>query len=217
MNGLYMGIKYTDIAFKFTYIGEDMPKKSTKSKKAESTIQKRGRREGVSPETVILFNRHNCLFYTTIKDGKKVTGRDYTVHGQKIKDLQVAFTRAKDTLTTKLMKCVRDKEYKEDIFRAIPTFFDIEKDIDLGFYPPGLFENGDKMISRVVDKEKALLRLDELVKETGEYLSSLGRPDLQTYLNTQYGNMKTENTPIGKTEESSPDAIQLKQLSMFKF
>ena len=183
-----------------------MPKKKTTKNNNESKIQRRGRRQGESPEMVILFNRHNCLFYTTIKEGKKVVGRDYTVHVSKVRELQVAFTRAKDTLTTKLMKCVRDKQYKEDIFRAIPTFFDIEKDIDIGFYPPGLFENNDQMITKVVDKEKALERLDELVKETGDYLKSLGRPDLKTYLDSKYADMKTEDTPIGKTEESSPNA-----------
>mgnify|MGYP003140452292 CR=1 FL=1 len=192
-----------------------MAKKKTTAKKGK-TEQKRGRRKGEKPEEVILFNRHNCMFYSTIKKGNKVVGRDYTKHDEKCSELQNKAIRAKDTNTTKLMKTVKNKEYKEDIFKALPVFFDYEMEIDTKFYPPGLFENTDNMVSIVPDKEKMLAKLDELVDETGDYLSSLGRPDLKTWLDTNYNKMITEDNPIGRTEKQNPDKVQLKQLGQLK-
>lgn len=181
-------------------------------------LNKRGRKAGEIPDEVILYNRHNCLFYKTIKDKDgKVIGRDYSVHDKKVESLQIAFSRAKDTMTTKLMKAVRDKKYKEDIFKAVPLFFDIERTIDIMFYPAGLFDKGDEMISVVVDKEKAMIRLDELIKETKEYLTSLELGDLAQQLQAKFDTMETEDTPIGRTEKQNPDKVQVQQLKMFKF
>lgn len=194
-----------------------MPTKK-KSKQKELFSAKRGRKKGQTPNEVILFNRHNCLFYKTIKNSKgNVIGRDYTVHDKKAEQLQVAFTRAQDTITTKLMKSVRDKEYKEDIFKAIPLFFDYEKEIDPKFYPPGLFENEDAKISSVVDKDAAMNRLDELVKETKDYLISLDMADLAEQLQSKFDSMKTEDNPIGRTEKQNPDIVQKNQLKGFSF
>lgn len=194
-----------------------MPKK-TKQAKLDLSVSKRGRKEGQKPDEVILYNRHNCLFYKTIKNKKgKVVARDYSVHDKKVESLQLAFTRAQDTITTKLMKCVRDKEYKEDIFKAIPLFFDFEKTIDLKFFPAGLFENEDQKIDTVVDKEKAMIRLDELIQETKDYLVSLELGELAEQLQVKFDKMKTEDTPIGRTEKQNPDTVQKNQLKMFKF
>lgn len=194
-----------------------MPKKG-KQAKLDLGQAKRGRKEGEKPDEVILYNRHNCLFYKTIKNKKgKVIGRDYSVHDKKVEALQVAFTRAQDTITTKLMKSVRDKQYKEDIFKAIPLFFDFEKTIDLKFYPAGLFENEDEKIDTVVDKEKAMIRLVELIQETKDYLVSLGMSELSGQLQDKFDKMKTEDTPIGRTEKQNPDNIQKTQLQGFKF
>lgn len=194
-----------------------MPKK-TKQAKLDLSVSKRGRKSGQKPDEVILYNRHNCLFYKTIKNEKgNVVARDYSVHDKKVEALQLAFTRAQDTITTKLMKSVRDKQYKEDIFKAIPLFFDFEKTIDLKFFPPGLFENEDEKIDTVVDKEKAMIRLDELVAESKEYLTSLGMGELAGQLQDKFDKMKTEDTPIGRTENQNPDTVQKKQLKMFKF
>lgn len=178
---------------------------------------KRGRTKGQSPKEVILYNRHNCLFYITIKKGKRVVGRDYTVHESKVEQLQTKFIRAQDTLTTKLLKAVNKSTYKEDIFKAIPQFFDYETVVDLAFYPPGLFDGEDNMVSRVVDKEEALKRLDVLISETMTYLNDLGASDIAVQLASKYATMITENTPIGKTEDQNPDTVQLNQLKGFKF
>jgi len=194
-----------------------MPRKK-KSKQAKLNLSGRGRRKGSKIDTVILFNRHNCLFYKTIKNDKgTVVGRDYTVHEKKAEELQIKAMRAQDTITTKLMKCVRDKEYKEDIFKSIPLFFDFEKNIDVKLYTPGLFENEDNKVSVVVDKEKAMERLEELIKETSVYLKSLGMEELSEQLQTKFNNMQTEDTPIGRTEKQNPDTVQKKQLHLFSF
>ena len=178
---------------------------------------KRGRAKGESPKEVILYNRHNCLFYITIKKGKRVVGRDYTVHERKVEQLQAKFTRAQDTMTTKLLKAVNKSVYKEDIFKAIPQFFDYETVIDLAFYPAGLFDGEDNKVARVVDKEEALKRLGVLINETMSYLNNLGASKVAVQLASKYATMKTEDTPIGKTEEQNPDTVQLKQLLGFKF
>lgn len=189
-----------------------------KGKQAKLFNGKRGRRAGEKPEEVILFNRHNCLFYKTIKNkAGKVVGRDYRVHEKKVEELQIAYTRAQDTMTTKLMKCVRDKVYKEDIFKMIPLFFDFEKTVDEKFYPAGLFENEDEKVSVVVDKPKAMIRLDELIQETKDYLVSLELGELAEQLQDKFDKMKTEDTPIGRTEKQAPDNVQKSQLSGFKF
>lgn len=194
-----------------------MPTKKKGTQKALFSA-KRGRKKGEIPNEVILFNRHNCMFYKTIKNSNgKVVGRDYSVHDKKVEALQIAFTRAQDTITTKLLKSVRDKEYKEDIFKAIPLFFDFEKTVDTSFYPPGLFENEDKKVDTVVDKEKAMVRLDEFIQETKDYLISLDMSDLAEQLEMEYRGMKTEDTPIGRTEKQNPDRVQLLQLKGFKF
>ncbi len=192
--------------------------KKKKEEQPTENLSKIGREPGYSPDEVILFNRHNCLFYKTIKNDKgKVIGRDYTVHDKKAEQLQVKAMRAQDTITTKLMKCVRDKEYKEDIFKSIPLFFDFEKNIDIQLFPPGLFENEDNKVSTVVDKEKAMERLEELIQETMVYLKSLGMDELSEQLQTKFNNMQTEDTPIGRTEKQNPDTIQKKQLHLFSF
>ncbi len=179
---------------------------------------KPGRKPGEKPEEVILFNRHNCLFYVTIKNMKgTVVARDYSVHERKVEKLQIRFARAQDTLTTKLLKAVKRSRFKEDVFKAIPSFFDFEKQIDTAFFPPGLFENEDNKISRVVDKADALMRLDSLITETMIYLNTLGASKVAVQLASKYAKMITEDTPIGRTVKQNPDVVQKNQLSGFEF
>ena len=192
--------------------------KKTKKNAENKEIIKRGRRKGEKPDTVILFNRHNCLFYQTIKneDGK-VIGRDYSIHDDRVQKLQIAFTRAQDTKTTKLMKAVRDNEYKEDIFKALPNFFDYTKTVDLRELPPQLFENEDGKIIEVVDKKAALEALDRTIATARVYLAELGMDALAEQLQVEYDKMLIEDTPIGKTEKQRHQVVQRKQLKLFKF
>lgn len=190
--------------------------KRKSSNKLKKEVIKRGRKKGELPQRVILYNRHNCMFYTTIKDGDKVIGRDYTVHEEKVKDLQTKFKRSRDTQTTKLLKAIKNTKFKEDVFKALPNLFDYEKTIDLISYPAGLFENTDNKISIVPDKTKMLLQLDKIVSEAGDYLSSIGRPDFDTWIDSEYSKLVTEDIPIGRTEDQDPKKVQLKQLLQFK-
>ena len=182
---------------------------------------RRGREKGTKLEApVILFNRWNLMFYTTIKgktsSGKeKVIGRDYSKHKAVYDDKHDDYTKAHDALITKFLKSLKKATYKEDIIRDVPYFIvlvnvkDVESKVDL-------FEPMDVITNHITDKEASFERLDKYYATAlTELIDVYGKPDLVAKTTEKWNTLKIASAPVGK-EKSQSERIK-HQLDLFEW
>jgi len=189
-----------------------MPRKKT---------QKKGRAKGKKLDSpVILFNRWNLMFYTTIK-GKtekgndKVIGRDYRHHSEVYNQKHDKYRKAHDALITKFLKSLKKATYKEDIIRDVPYFFVIEE-VENAEAQVDKFEAGDKTTDNITNKEATLERLDNYFATAILELTDVhNRADLAAKATTKWLTLKVADKPVGK-DKSQSEKIK-EQLNLFKW
>ena len=182
-----------------------MPRK----KNTPAPKKTKGRVKGTKlDKPVVLFNRWNLMFYTTIKNDKgKVSGRDYTVHSETVQAKLEADKKAHDTRTIKFLKAV-----KSDIVRDCVWLMKLGENRDLDTFD----ERDDKVTDTATLKEETLKALEAyyaklLIELTGD----LGAPKIAADLTTKWKALLTVKKPVGAKKSEREKTIS--QLGMFSF
>ena len=189
--------------------------------KKKKTEPRRGREKGTKLDTpVVLFNRWNLMFYSTIKgetsSGKeKVVGRDYSQHRAVYEAKHSDYLKAHDALLTKFMKSVKKATFKEDIIRDVPYFL-VLIEVDDAESRVDLFEPMDTSTNHITDKEASFERLDKYYATAlTELVDVYEKADLAAKLTDKWNTLKIATSPVGK-DKSQSERIK-EQLDLFEW
>ena len=176
-----------------------------------------GRQKGQQPERVVMFNRYNLLFYTTIKGktetGKsKIVARDYGVHKEHLDDILLSYSRSSDTVTVKFLKAVKRSTWKQDILKSCPNLF-VSVDCDFSDYPIGTFYAEDTKSDIITDVPATMAKLEAANINIQQRLLERGHNAIVAGLIKAWGTLKDDPKPPAKSKD--PKEIENKQLSAF--
>ena len=188
--------------------------------KAKKTPPKTvGRKKGVKPSKVVMFNRYNLMYYVTIKglneDGKEVIkGRDYTVHPEHLAELVKSAKRAIDKPTVKLLKAIKKVSYREDVLKHLPQLIIMSDDKDM-VAPVGTYYGGDKETWPIVDRDATMGWLEGAVIKAQQQLISMGHTEIAAGLITKWSELSTCNKPPSKSKD--PKVMEAEQIAAFSW
>lgn len=178
-----------------------------------------GRQKGQQPETVVMFNRYNLLFYTTIKGktdtGKdKIVARDYGVHRKHLEKIQLSYTRSSDTYTVKFLKAVKRSKWKQDILKSCPNLF-VSVDCDFSDYPIKTFYTKNTKSEIITNIPTTLKKLEEANINIQQRLLERGHNQIVAGLIDKWKQLKDNPKPPAKNKD--PKEIENTQLSAFEW
>lgn len=193
-----------------------MAKAKAKSKpQPKKAPKKAGRKKGEKPSQVIMFNRYNLQYYTTIKnDSNQVIGRDYSVHPEHHAKLVKSAKRAIDKPVVKLLKAIKKVSYKEDILKELPQIVIYQTTKD-SVAPTGTYFANDIEVYPIVDREETLGWLEGYVIKAQQQLISMGHNETAAGLITRWSDMKTCSSPPSKNKD--PKVVEAEQLEAFSW
>ena len=176
-----------------------------------------GRQKGQSPEQVVMFNRYNLLYYTTIKGktetGKpKIVGRDYSIHKETLDKSLRSFSRSSDTYTVKFLKAVKRSTWKQDILKSCPNLI-VSVPCDFADNPIGTYYNEDTKSDIITDTHATLKKLEEANINIQKRLFADGHGKMVEGLIEKWEALKDKPKPPAKAKD--PKQLEADQLSMF--
>jgi hypothetical protein len=173
-----------------------MPKKDTSNRK--------GRAKGTTLKSPpIQFNKYTLMFYTTIKEGNRVVGRDYTEYTNILINKQRESERAQHSLEHRILKAVRKAKYRGDVIKELPEFI-ITKQLDNPSFELDYYESGDKESKEVTDKEATYkMFMDRYASLLLDLTDKLGRGDLAASLSSKWESLKISTAPPSKKQSQS--------------
>jgi len=178
-----------------------------------------GRQKGQTPERVVMFNRYNLLFYTTIKGktetGKpKIVGRDYGVHVEMLESSLRSFSRSSDTYTVKFLKAVKKSSWKQDILKSCPNLI-VSVPCDFADNPIGTYYQEDTKSETITDVPATLHKLETANINIQQRLIADGHHHIAAGLIQRWSELKDDPKPPAKARD--PKAIEGAQLKIFSW
>tara|TARA_Y100000310_G_C20673941_1_gene811789 strand:+ start:858 stop:1424 length:567 start_codon:yes stop_codon:yes gene_type:complete len=178
-----------------------------------------GRQKGQSPEQVVMFNRYNLLYYTTIKGktetGKpKIVGRDYSVHKETLDKNMKSFLRSSDTYTVKFLKAVKRCSWKQDILKTCPNLI-VSVPVDLADTPIGTYYQEDTKSEIITDVHATLEKLETANINIQKRLFENGHAHVVEGLVKAWAELKDNPRPPAKAKD--PKEIEKDQLALFSW
>ena len=178
-----------------------------------------GRQKGQSPERVVMFNRYNLLYYTTIKGktetGKpKIVGRDYGVHVETLEASLRSFSRSSDTYTVKFLKAVKRSTWKQDILKSCPNLI-VSVPCDFADSPIGTYYNEDTKSETITDVPATMEKLEQANINIQQRLLKDGHPKIVGGLIKRWGDLKDDPRPPAKAKD--PKEIEGAQIALFSW
>ena len=185
-------------------------------------FNKRGRTPGiVLDKPVILWNRYNCMWYHTIKNGDKVIGSDYSVFKMIYDKKMDDYGAAKDTLFTKSLKGLKRYKYKSDLAAFIPFFLKVVHD-DNNEALTGLYSAEDNKSSWYTDKKATFEHMDDSMEKMFMELSDkYDQKRLAEWAEKKYLALKISEKPPRKEKSQEVKIAEqikdfAKQLQLFE-
>jgi len=187
---------------------------------AKRTKKRRtGRQKGQTPERVVMFNRYNLLYYTTVKgkteSGKpKIVGRDYGIHQETLDKSLLSFERSSDSPTVKFLKAVKKSSWKQDILKSCPHLI-VSVPCDITDSPVGTYYKEDTKSETITDVPATLHKLEAANINIQQRLIADGHHHIAAGLIQRWSELRDDPKPPAKARD--PKQIEGAQLKIFSW